>query len=343
MSPRAWVELCAGSAAVAIRLVGGPHAQPLISYMGGKRGYARAILGVLGLRQGLGACQVILNDPGPGGAVWGVLCQPGAPGAVAEIIRGWKGEEPRPLWERLKGEGWGELETVEEVAGWCLCAAQAWRGGNPDSGYNRHVAEGTNPSTVGNWATFAPETPDRVASRVEAVARWLVCGAWSYRVGEPDSGFNPWVPIGRQQTTTTNSALPDTPSKVAARAMRCSPLSTVPCTTYQRSALDVPIPLDCTGVYAYIDPPYLNTTGYQYDLGREEVLTLARDWDRAGATVCISEAEPLPLKGWHHVEITGERKGQKRTFSKQQGEWLTLNRAPSWKPGRQLAMFGSKP
>jgi hypothetical protein len=336
MKPRAWVELCAGSAAVAIRLVGGPHAQPPISYRGGKRGYARAILGVLGLRQGLGACQVILNDPGPWGAVWGVLCQPGAPGAVAEIIRGWKDEEPRPLWERLKGEGWGELETVEDVAGWIHCASQSFRVGEPESGFNPSVASGV--------AYNAP--PSEIASRVEAVARWLVCGAWAFRQGNPANGYNRTMAEGANPDAVHvgnfGTIKPDSAPRVAGR-IHDTPLSAVPCTTYQRSALDVPIPLDCTGVYVYADPPYQDTTGYQHDLGREEVLTLARDWDRAGATVCISEAEPLPLEGWHHVEITGERKGQKRTFSKQQGEWLTLNRAPSWKPGRQLAMFGSKP
>jgi hypothetical protein len=67
-----------------------------------------------------------------------------------------------------------------------------------------------------------------------------------------------------------------------------------------------------------------------------------RRWAEAGALVVVSEAEPIPelvAEGWHAVEITGERKGQKRTFSKQQREWLTMSRAPAWKPSEQMGLF----
>ncbi len=97
------------------------------------------------------------------------------------------------------------------------------------------------------------------------------------------------------------------------------------------------------GAIVYIDPPYQGTTGYGADLGRDEVVTLARSWARRGAVVCISEAEPIPElveDGWHNVEITRCRKGQKRTFSRQQREFLTLNRAPAWRPAEQQTLFG---
>jgi hypothetical protein len=99
------------------------------------------------------------------------------------------------------------------------------------------------------------------------------------------------------------------------------------------------------GTVAYMDPPYQGTTGYGNDLPRAEVVELARRWADAGAVVCISEAEALPAlmaDGWHSVEITGCRKGQKRTFSRQQREWLTLNRAPAWRPSTTLDLFGGK-
>lgn len=92
---------------------------------------------------------------------------------------------------------------------------------------------------------------------------------------------------------------------------------------------------------AYADPPYRNTTGYGNDLPREEVIRLAVRWSLAGATVCISEAEALPELtsiGWHQVEITDCRKGQKRTFSKQKREFLTLNREPAWVPKQSLPL-----
>lgn len=99
------------------------------------------------------------------------------------------------------------------------------------------------------------------------------------------------------------------------------------------------------GAIVYIDPPYQGTTGYGADLGRDEVVTLARSWARRGAVVCISEAEPIPElveDGWHNVEITRCRKGQKRTFSRQQREFLTLNRAPAWRPAEQQPLFGTE-
>jgi hypothetical protein len=97
------------------------------------------------------------------------------------------------------------------------------------------------------------------------------------------------------------------------------------------------------GTVVYADPPYLGTTPYAADLPRADVVALARRWAAAGATVCISEAEPIPelvAEGWWQVRIDGERVGQKRTFSRQQAEWLTLNRAPAWVPSVQQGLFG---
>jgi len=90
-----------------------------------------------------------------------------------------------------------------------------------------------------------------------------------------------------------------------------------------------------------IDPPYLNTTGYGHDLPRADVVAMARAWKDAGSLVCISEQEPLPAlmaDGWHALDITSTRKGQKRTFSKQQTEWLTMSEPPKWRPSEQLGL-----
>lgn len=97
-------------------------------------------------------------------------------------------------------------------------------------------------------------------------------------------------------------------------------------------------PGDLDGVVCYMDPPYQGTTGYGAELSRAEVVAMARDFDRLGAVVCISEAEPV-IEGWHATEITGGRKGQKRTFSKQQREWLTMNRAPCSTVAEQVGLF----
>jgi len=326
--PRLFVELCAGSAAVSLRLVGGPNANPILGYQGGKRGYARAILGVLGLRQGLGAHEVWLNDAGPFGAVWQVLVQPGKAEEVAAIIRGWKDEEPRALWERLKAEGWGELTEVGDVARW------SWVQGheNPHGSalkpqYDQSLGYDWNQSAHSVW----------LASRVEAVARWLVCQHWSFSGKGPEKGYGgpgcPGGDWGEQRDKALGIERFNGLVLDAAQALA------TPCRAFHGSALDVPIPEDCEGVYCYIDPPYQDTTGYQHTLPREDVITLARRWSDAGAVVCISEAVHIEIEGWHHVEITSERKGQRRTFGGTR-EWLTLNRTPAWKPSHQPSLFG---
>ena len=93
----------------------------------------------------------------------------------------------------------------------------------------------------------------------------------------------------------------------------------------------------------YADVPYKGTTGYAHAFPRSEWLPVVRRWRDAGALVCVSEAEPIPAlmaEGWHAVRIDGERKGQKRTFSKQQAEWLTMSEPPKWKPSVQMGLFG---
>jgi len=112
--------------------------------------------------------------------------------------------------------------------------------------------------------------------------------------------------------------------------------------TIHPDARDIDPPALPPGTIVYADPPYQNTTPYAHDLPRAEVVALARRWAAAGATVAISEAEPIPelvAEGWHAVEITNERIGQARTFSRQKSEWVTLNRPPAWVPPVQGRLF----
>ena len=78
----------------------------------------------------------------------------------------------------------------------------------------------------------------------------------------------------------------------------------------------------------FLDPPYVDTSGYGFDFGRREVVRLALRWASAGATVAISEAEPIgPLVrlGWSVVDLTAKASGSRTQFSKQQREILTLS------------------
>lgn len=278
MSCPLFVELCAGTAALSLRLHH-PRARPPVSRMGAKTGYADVILRVLGLRPGQGSAdrtRYLWAEPDAGvRLLLEAYRSRELAMAAADIIRGWKDEDPRALWTRLRNEG-------------------------PPKG---------------------PEVDPR------EVARWILGGVWSYRQGDVASGF-----IGpgqrRQDTTATATAVSSAPTLPA---------------TITDDARKVDPPQLPAGTVAYMDPPYLGTTGYSHDLGRGAVIDLARKWSSAGALVCISEAEPihaLVADGWKVVEITGERKGQKRTFSKQQREYLTISRDPAWRPSVQGQLFG---
>jgi hypothetical protein len=95
-----------------------------------------------------------------------------------------------------------------------------------------------------------------------------------------------------------------------------------------------------------MDPPYVGTTGYADDLPRADVVRLALDYHAAGAVVCVSESVPveeLVAVGWYASDIAAGRKGQKRTFSKQQREVLTMNREPAHRVATQERLFGATP
>lgn len=76
----------------------------------------------------------------------------------------------------------------------------------------------------------------------------------------------------------------------------------------------------------YFDPPYHGTTcPYGHDLPREEVMRYATELE--GFPTFVSEAEPLSLPGWFHVELKSPRGRGRNNFSKQQREFLTISPA----------------
>ena len=269
------VELCAGTAALSLRLARS-KARPPVSRMGSKAGYADAILSRMGLHPGQGADHYLLCEPDDGCRLLleayrdRALAQ-----AAAEHIRGWKDEEPRALWERLRKEGPAKCPPVDprEVARWQCVLGSMWV----------HKQDG------------------------RPVAGWMWC---------PDK------PHQREHATRL-ATLPTLPATITDDARTVDP------------------PQLPTGSWVYIDPPYVGTTGYGHSLGRPEVIGLARRWREAGAHVAVSEAEPiveLIADGWHTHELTRERVGQKRTFSKQQREVLTMSRVPAG----QMGLWGGR-
>jgi len=205
-----------------------------------------------------------------------------------------------------------------ELATKAAAIIASWKDEEPRALWERLRADGP--------ATCPPVDP-------REVARWVLGGVWSYRQGEIDSGF---IGPGQRRQDTTATATATATARIALGLPA----------TLTDDAREVDPPQLPPGVVAYIDPPYVGTTGYGkgFQLPRAEWLPVVRRWKDAGALVVVSEAEPIPeliADGWHTVRIDGERRGQKRTFSKQQAEWLTMSGPPRWRPSVQGSLFGS--
>lgn len=414
-----FVELCAGTAALSLRL----HrdgARPPVSRMGSKSGYASALLRILGLTPGQRAAAYLWCEPDPGvRLLLHAYRDAGLARAAAAIIRSWAAEDPRALWERLRAEGPPRLPdgAVEagEVARWAWVQRRSahgkgdgYHGGNdthkidddapaaavldlpilpatiaPDArlidprevaryaqivASNRLIhtawsdAEGCWVNNGDGGATFGgpafASPPERTADGLDAapadlpavvapdarevdpreVARSMLFQSWSFRQGDESSGINKRMAYGVEIDGSFRQ--PYTPDKLSTRLAECA---SVDCSTLiHPDARTIDPPTLPPGTVVYLDGPYENTTPYAHLLPRAEQVTLARRWAAAGATVAISEAEPIPelvAEGWYSVDITNQRVGQSRTFSKQQHEHVTLNRPPAWVPPVQGRLF----
>ena len=131
-----FVELCAGTAALSLRLARS-KARPPVSRMGAKTGYADAILARMGLQAGQGADGYLWCEPEAGPRLL-LECYRNAElaRAAAEVVRGWADEEPRALFERLRAEGPVKAPEPREVARWLFLAQRAYRKGHPETGPN---------------------------------------------------------------------------------------------------------------------------------------------------------------------------------------------------------------
>jgi len=338
LRPRLFCEFPAGLASVSLRLQGGAHCRPPISRLGNKAGYAKVILGTLGLHSGQGA----------GGYWWAeadadvaallrIYPDPAALLEVARIIRGWKDEEPRALWERLRAERKerGAQACAEGTARWMWVQGH----GSPDG---RLAAQYLNPGGNADKSWAAPPR-EWLADRAQRLAEYamiassnrLICVSGPDLMNTGDGGTRfggefatPPVKVAEGMEATAQKGWP------TVRVSR-----SIPTAAEVSAALGTPGDLE--GCVVYSDPPYINTTPYAHNLTREAVVAMARDFAAMGATVAISEQTPISeLDGWEAVEITGGRVGQKRVFSEQQTEFITMNRTPGFKIAKQYSLFG---
>jgi len=93
----------------------------------------------------------------------------------------------------------------------------------------------------------------------------------------------------------------------------------------QRDARAVPVVVDGLTV-VYLDPPYREGTGYEYNLSRSDVVELGTAWHVAGAKVLISESEPVVIgRGETHHKVSVQTDQRERPDRQ---EWLTVLEAP---------------
>lgn len=284
MADRVLVELCAGTAAVSLRALGGPAAPgPLCGFMGGKRRWA----GLLAALLGFGAHRpdrVVLVDAGPWGDAWQTLSTPrGRAHTIVNLLE-WAGGRlgPNELWQQLASEPPSE-DPGERCAQFLWIQARAancipvwWDGGRWTSPSGSKAG--------GRCKLVADAVPMRDARLVEqASPRTMAAGNPKNRAQGRGKGIV-------------------SPATIAKRIRRLEALDWSRISVVHGLVEDVePIP----GASVYFDPPYHRAPRYAELLPRDSVLELAERHRVAGCRVLISEAEALPLEGWHHARLPG--------------------------------------
>ena len=364
-----FVELCAGLASVSGVLQHGTHWKPPISRMGRKTGYAEAILRVMGLRPRQGAAHYLWAEADPDvAALLAAYTQPDVMREIAEIIRSWipcpygphegwcarcKGTgrwDARDLWEVLRREKrrglWEGGGGAVDTAGWSYGQSRAPVGQNAFAnflGSREETPDGSAGRSQGrvdlakSFDRAALPWPPVLIAQDARIEPGEVAG-WAWVQGHGDHQQRHLAPQYANPAGQPDGSWAAPPVDWLARRMAATNVWPPVHLTPDASIQVAQIP---PGTVVYMDPPYANTTGYKHDLPRADVIQIAERWQAAGARVYISEAEPIAIPGWHHVDIGGERKGQARTFGHTQ-EWLTCSHPPAWTPPMQASLFGPR-
>jgi hypothetical protein len=155
-----FVELCAGTAAVSLRLHDADR-KPPISRTGGKAGFADATLRVLGMAPGQRALRYVWAEPDASARLLlASYVQPGLWPAAAEVLAGWAHEPPRELWQALRAEGEPTAHTPRELARYVL--SEGW--------HDRGMYRGPGASKLGTVAVTLPGLVKRLQVQHAALA-----------------------------------------------------------------------------------------------------------------------------------------------------------------------------
>jgi hypothetical protein len=124
-----FVELCAGTAAVSLRLHDAER-RPPVSRQGGKQNYAEATLRMLGLQPGQQAPRYVWAEPDASVRVLlASYARPELWPQAADVLAGWAHEPPRELWQALRAESAPQEATARELARYVLLEGWTLWGG----------------------------------------------------------------------------------------------------------------------------------------------------------------------------------------------------------------------
>lgn len=266
----------------------------------------------------------------------------GAAGWLYSVGASWKGTEEH--YRDCSTSGGGDVPlTVEGLGGRCHTLATYAQIASSNRLINVAGPDLTNTGAGGTtfggeaFATPAGET----ARGFEGLAGWLFVSGNSWKA-EGEHWRDPSADVMAAGTMQCRSAR-GLASDITGRLPGWPPVAVLPSIpTAGELAAMLGTPGDLDGVCVYQDPPYQSTTGYAHTLGRDEVVRTALDCAAMGAHVIVSESvavEELVARGWYAQRIDQARRGQKRTFAKNAGEWLTMSRPPVVATVEQVPMF----
>ena len=283
MSKPVYVELCAGTASVALWALA--RLRPLTGYMGSKRQDAGVLTWMLGL--GEGVSEVVLVDAGPWGDVWLTLSSDTLRrGVVRELYRLSLEGHLDKVWPTLLHAP--SLEPERRAAQYlCLQARAA--------------------SCIPVWWSDENERWESpTGSRTEEAHQR---GGISIRKRMTSSRS-----LGRAMNTSRGLV------RISTLAERVEALNSVDWGRVTALQCDVRSVSAIPNAVVYFDPPYANSPRYAELLPRENVLEVAQSHAEVCGQVCVSEAEPLPLDGWIHQKLRHRGKPEWLTMLREP-EW----------------------
>lgn len=316
------VELCAGTAAVALRCLAGPmKVAPLTGYMGGKRRWAPYLADVLGFGRRR-PDRVVLVDGGPWGDVWTVLRDEEGREATAQTLDRWQAtwDDPHQLWAHLVDVApppdrpawrvaqylWLQARSAGCIPIWWSPERERWESPSGSRQNHRHVDSYKASAQGGDSSVGACSAGSRSVGKAHQKAPRGVEGAHqrglsrAYEAGALAARRRQKMAAGPKGCRGMQY-----PSTIARRIRR---LHSLPWDRVEVHHDDVRSVAPVQDATLYMDPPYAGCPRYAKTLPREAVLAIARQWHSSGCRVVLSEAEPLPLDGWHTSRLPGGRR-----------------------------------